>query len=33
VVIGILAQATARLDEYAVPGWARAVRIDEATGS
>ena len=33
VVIGILTQSTARLDQYGVPDWARAVRIDEATGT
>jgi len=32
VVIGVLMQAVVHLDQFLVPGWARAVRIEEATG-
>jgi predicted metal-dependent peptidase len=32
VVVGVLTQAMAQLDQGSVPSWARAVRIDEATG-
>ncbi len=30
VVVGVLMQAMARLDQFMVPGWARSVQIDEA---